>query len=50
MVQPANSRASATTPTNVDAPTYPAALTTGDILIPGAMQLWIDTSSAIGTT
>jgi hypothetical protein len=37
-------------PTNVSAPTYPAALTTGDILIPASMQLWIDTGSAIGTT
>jgi len=38
-------------PTNVSAPTYASALTTGDILIPGAMQLWIDTGSdAIGTT
>lgn len=37
-------------PTNVSAPTYAAALTTGDILIPSSMQLWIDTSSAIGTT
>lgn len=36
-------------PTNVSAPTYASALTTGDILIPGAMQLWIDTST-IGTT
>ncbi len=38
-------------PTNVSAPTYASFLTTGDILIPGAMQLWIDTGSdAIGTT
>lgn len=37
-------------PTNVSAPTYASALATGDILIPGAMQLWIDTSSGIGTT
>lgn len=36
-------------PTRVAAPVFPAAIP-GDILMPGAMQLWIDTSSAIGTT
>jgi hypothetical protein len=36
-------------PTRVSAPTYPATIP-GDLLMPGAMQLWIDTSSAIGTT
>lgn len=36
-------------PTRVSAPTYPAAVP-GELLMPGAMQLWIDTSSAIGTT
>ncbi len=36
-------------PTRVSAPTYPAAIP-GDLLMPGSMQLWIDTSSAIGTT
>jgi hypothetical protein len=36
-------------PTRVTAPTFPAAIP-GDLLMPGAMQLWIDTSSAIGTT
>lgn len=36
-------------PTKVSAPTFPAAIP-GDLLMPGAMQLWIDTSSAIGTT
>lgn len=36
-------------PTRVSAPTFPAAIP-GDLLMPGAMQLWIDTSSAIGTT
>lgn len=36
-------------PVAVAAPTYPAAIP-GDLLMPGAMQLWIDTSSAIGTT
>lgn len=36
-------------PTRVVAPTFPAAIP-GDLLMPGAMQLWIDTSSAIGTT
>lgn len=33
----------------VSAPTLPAQ-TIGSILMPGAMQLWIDTASAIGTT
>jgi len=37
-------------PTNVAAPTYPAFIGGTDILVPGAMQLWIDTASAIGTT
>jgi hypothetical protein len=36
-------------PTRVTAPTFPAAIP-GDLLMPGAMQLWIDTASAIGTT
>jgi hypothetical protein len=36
-------------PTRVSAPTWPAAIP-GDLLMPGAMQCWIDTSSAIGTT
>lgn len=36
-------------PSRVSAPTYPAAIP-GDLLAPGAMQLWIDSSSAIGTT
>lgn len=36
-------------PTRVTAPVFPAAIP-GDLLMPGAMQLWIDTSSAIGTT
>lgn len=36
-------------PTRVSAPTMPAQ-SIGDLLMPGAMQLWIDTSSAIGTT
>lgn len=36
-------------PTRVAAPSLPAQ-TIGDQLMPGAMQLWIDTSSAIGTT
>lgn len=36
-------------PARVAAPTIPAAIP-GDLLMPGAMQLWIDTSSAIGTT
>lgn len=36
-------------PTRVAAPTFPATIP-GDLLAPGAMQLWIDTSSAIGTT
>jgi len=36
-------------PTRVSAPTFPA-LIPGDLLAPSAMQLWIDTSSAIGTT
>lgn len=36
-------------PTRVSAPTYPAQ-NTGDMLMPSSMQLWIDTSSAIGTT
>src|SRR6187399_723439 len=36
-------------PTRVTAPVLPAAIP-GDLLMPGAMQLWIDTSSAIGTT
>lgn len=36
-------------PTRVSAPVFPAAIP-GDLLMPGAMQLWMDTSSAIGTT
>jgi hypothetical protein len=36
-------------PTRVSAPTFPAAIP-GDLLMPAAMQLWIDTSSAIGTS
>jgi len=36
-------------PTRVSAPALPAQ-SIGDLLMPGAMQLWIDTSSAIGTT
>lgn len=36
-------------PARVTAPAFPAAIP-GDLLMPGAMQLWIDTSSAIGTT
>lgn len=36
-------------PTRVSAPTLPAQ-SVGDLLMPSAMQLWIDTSSAIGTT
>lgn len=36
-------------PTRVSAPTFPAQ-SIGDMVMPGAMQLWIDTSSAIGTT
>jgi len=36
-------------PTRVAAPVFPAAIP-GDLLMPGAMQLWLDTSSAIGTT
>lgn len=36
-------------PAKVAAPTFPAAIP-GELLMPGAMQLWIDTSSAIGTT
>lgn len=36
-------------PTRVSAPVFPAAVP-GDLLMPGAMQLWIDTASAIGTT
>jgi hypothetical protein len=36
-------------PTRVTAPTMPAQ-NVGDMVMPGAMQLWIDTSSAIGTT
>lgn len=36
-------------PTRVSAPTLPAQAP-GDLLMPAAMQLWIDTSSAIGTT
>jgi hypothetical protein len=36
-------------PTRVSAPTFPAAIP-GDLLMPGAMQMWIDTSSAFGTT
>lgn len=36
-------------PSRVSAPTLPAQ-SIGDLVMPGAMQLWIDTSSAIGTT
>jgi len=36
-------------PALVSAPTLPTQAV-GDLLMPGAMQLWIDTSSAIGTT
>jgi hypothetical protein len=36
-------------PTRVTAPAIPAAIP-GDLIMPGAMQLWIDTASAIGTT
>lgn len=36
-------------PARVSAPSLPAQIT-GDLLMPGAMQLWIDTASAIGTT
>lgn len=36
-------------PTRVSAPTLPAQ-NVGDLVMPGAMQLWIDTTSAIGTT
>lgn len=36
-------------PTRVSAPTLPAQQV-GSLLMPGYMQLWIDTSSAIGTT
>lgn len=36
-------------PARVSAPSLPAQ-TVGDMLMPAAMQLWIDTSSAIGTT
>jgi hypothetical protein len=36
-------------PTRVAAPTLPAQ-NVGDLLMPGAMQLWMDTASAIGTT
>lgn len=36
-------------PTRVAAPTFPASIA-GNLVVPGAMQLWIDTSSAIGTT
>lgn len=36
-------------PSLVSAPSLPAQ-NVGDLLMPGAMQLWIDTSSAIGTT
>jgi hypothetical protein len=37
-------------PTKVAAPTPATRVTTGALLPPMAMQLWIDTSSAIGTT
>lgn len=33
-----------------DSATLPATLTTGSLLMPSAIQVWIDTSSAIGTT
>jgi hypothetical protein len=36
-------------PTRVSAPTFPAAIP-GDLLMPGAMQCWMDVGSAIGTT
>lgn len=36
-------------PTRISAPTLPAQAP-GDLVMPSAMQLWIDTSSAIGTT
>lgn len=36
-------------PTKVSAPSMPA-LTQGDLIAPGDLQVWIDTSSAIGTT
>jgi hypothetical protein len=36
-------------PARVAAPVFPAAIP-GDLLMPAAMQLWLDTSSAIGTT
>lgn len=36
-------------PTRVSAPSLPAQ-SAGDLLMPGAMQLWIDVASAIGTT
>jgi hypothetical protein len=36
-------------PTLVAPPTLPAQ-SIGDLLMPGAMQMWLDTSSAIGTT
>lgn len=36
-------------PVEVATPTFPA-LTIGSILMPAAMQIWIDTASAIGTT
>jgi|SRR5690242_13311858 len=41
--------ATAQFPARVAAPTFPAQ-NIGNLLIPGAMQLWIDTASAIGTT
>jgi hypothetical protein len=44
-----NVKGGARFPTRVAAPTFPAQ-SIGDLLMPGAMQLWIDTSSAIGTT
>lgn len=36
-------------PTRVTAPSLPSQ-SVGDLVMPGAMQLWVDTSSAIGTT
>lgn len=36
-------------PTKVSAPTYPSQAV-GSLLLPGKMQLWMDTSLAIGTT
>jgi hypothetical protein len=36
-------------PTMVSSPTLPAQ-TIGSLLMPGAMQMWLDTSSALGTT